>query len=253
MSNPATYNFEAYYGDTYGLVFVFTDANGDPLDILSTFTELTYDIFTKNKEDDPLVSLSLVSGFTVTDGNKLVGAITAEQNETLFGSPIKYAEMRVTYNGTKETLLKGTYIVNRAQGNQSSNDSPLTLAIDLEAIEVNVSLSLLEVPVDLETILVSGKFPSNSGFRYNDIDLAITRARALIADGYGKVVIRAFLDVNNQPIGLTESYYDLYDEGIIFQSDFDVWKQYVTNGGSLLQSDLLYDVPQNELSINING
>lgn len=140
MSNPTTRNIEAYYNNTYGLTYVFENSDSTPFNIASNFDTVSLKIFTKDREASPLVELDLDTGLTISDTNRLLGEITPAQNVTLFGSPIKYYQLTVTYDGDTETILKGIYVVNRAQSG-SANDTALTLTVSLAPLEVSVSVA----------------------------------------------------------------------------------------------------------------
>lgn len=169
MSNPTTRNIEAYFGNTYGLVYVFENSAGAAFDIASNFDTASLKIFTKDREASPLVELTLGNGLTISDTNRLLGEITPAQNVTLFGSPIKYYQLTVTYNGDTETILKGIYVVNRAQSG-SANDTALTLTVSLAPLEVSVSVAdnaFLALQAKNETQeIVSQVSPSRAGISY---------------------------------------------------------------------------------------
>lgn len=256
MSNPATPSQKfTLYKDNTG-AFSFTLLSGEtPIDIVNEYLTLRVVFYARTggiETGEFLFDYDLAD-LTLTNTNTVSSTITKERVNQLFGKGLNFVQLVVTTATRTETLyVNQVQVFNDTNGAELSNASTLDVDGDFN---VTVSVSLLETPVQLDgVILIDGQFTTNRDFRFNDLSLAITKARALIADGYKKVVLRATLDASNQPIGLgANSYYDLYDEGIIFQSDFDVWKQYVTNGGTLAQSDMLYDVPQNKLSINING
>jgi hypothetical protein len=49
-----------------------------------------------------------------------------------------------------------------------------------------------------------------------------------------------------------EDYYDLYDEGILFDSAFDPWRKFLLSGGALNLAELLYPVRLDRTMVTIN-
>jgi hypothetical protein len=60
-----------------------------------------------------------------------------------------------------------------------------------------------------------------------------------------------YADANDIPYDLTD-YYTNYDNGIVMESPYDVWRSFVFNGGDLNLANLLYPVELERVKFTIN-
>lgn len=103
------------------------------------------------------------------------------------------------------------------------------------------------------TAFVDASFGDLGNPRFTTVELALVWARTQTPTRTNPVVVKCFLDGSNNPLAVPsdEDYYDLLDEGIRFVSDFDVWKDFVSNGGNVNNDELLYDIDNENLTLDL--
>lgn len=230
---------------------------GDTLAYSFTFLEDGQELNLSDKEE---ITVVLRSGKNIVfqhnkadltiEGGKLSGIATSEQMDVSVRS---YDLIIFFDNDIRQTWVMFDVKIFNEKGRDHSSPSEWTISIDTETgTAIGQASKVVVNPNGI--ILVDGRYNQNTGSTFDDIDLALTAARAWLSDGYSKVTVKAYLDSNNQPIGLPlhENYYDLQEEGIYFESDFDPWSRYVTTGGNFDANELLYTVDFNEIVLTID-
>src|SRR5690554_489658 len=125
---PATYNFQTYYGNTYGFAFILLNDEGDPLD-MSLFTGFSMRLFTPRRENDPWLKPEL----TVRD-NVVTGTLQPDDVERLAG--VYYYELNATYDGGRVTLVNGRVLSARANTGGTQKAADLNLTVNIDPLEV---------------------------------------------------------------------------------------------------------------------
>ena len=112
---------------------------------------------------------------------------------------------------------------------------------------------ILGIGSPTRTAFVDASFTDLGNPRFTTVELALVWARAQTPTRTNPVVVKCFLDGSNNPLAVPsdEDYYDLMDEGIRFVSDFDVWKDFVSNGGNANNDELLYDIDNENLTLDL--
>jgi|11_taG_2_1085331.scaffolds.fasta_scaffold01196_4 hypothetical protein len=249
MSNYKPFRDDARFwqGDTLAYSFTFTE---DDVDLnLTTFDDIVVEF--KNR-DTTVFEHSVSDGdLTISGGgnNKISGVASA----TTMDIAVRKYDMVVYFtSGTvKNTWVSLDVLIINENKSGSSTGSEFTVNIDTTATTVTGQASAVVVEPN-GVILVDGRYSGNSGTKYDDIDLAITAARARIADDWSKATIKAYLDASGDPIGLgTSDILALRAEGIFFESPFDAWEDFVFVGGNLNNDDLLYNIDNENLKIDL--
>jgi len=132
--NPATYNFQAYYGNTFGFAFILTDPEGDPLDP-SLVEGVTMRIFSPGREKDPIIEPALEQS-----GNILTGTLSKDDTKRLNGI-VSYYELNATYPDGRVTLVNGRILSARAHTGGTQKAADLNVSVNIETLEVEVSMA----------------------------------------------------------------------------------------------------------------
>jgi hypothetical protein len=261
MATPTDKDIFAYKGNDLSIIWDFVDANDNSaIDINDVYDSITFKIYKRNNEANPEIEYTIGSGLTVSSTNRLTATLTDSQNDSL-RSKFLYFKLIVKVGTTDKTFQTGNYTVyDNVEGAQT--DTGFTLSIDnsTQVTEIQTSglyaealAELAKVTVPDTVILVDGGLTQNENPAFDNIDDAVTAAYAVIAGGASKVVIRAYANSSGVPYTLDGyDYYTLRDSGIYFESPFDTWKNYVTNGGNFDANDLLYTIDLNEIVLTID-
>lgn len=251
MATPTKKNIYGYKGNDLSIVWDLTDKEtGDPIDINATYDAIVFNIYKRNSEANSEIEYTLDDGLTVSSTNRLTATISDTQTDSL-RNKFLYFKLTVTIGTVEKTFHTGNYIVyDDVEGAQT--DTGFTLSIDntTKVTEIQTSglyaealAELAKVTVPDTVILVDGNLTQNENPAFDNIDDAVTAAYAVIADGASKCVIRAYADASGVPYTLDGyDYYTLRDANIFFESPFDPWKDFVTNGGNINNEDLLYEI-----------
>lgn len=265
MANPTTQDFTLYKGNTFGLVFNFLDSAGAAIDIDATYTSVTLLAFKYGRESDPAIEYTIGSGLTLSDVGTLTAKYTPEQVAIISAGRFYYQLKVELSNGDIETFLDGRLNVVGTGSGQSQSDEVYDLTINQTTNEVTVTTgnsaaTALDAATRAENaaalptgvILVDGSFTDNESPKYETIDDALTAANAMLSGGYSKVIIKAFLDADKNPIGLgTNDMYGLQEQGIYFESDFSDWDRFVRFGGDIDNENILYNIINNNLKTEL--
>lgn len=231
-------------GDTLQYSFTFNE-DDSPLD-LTAKDEIT--VILRNKNSTIFTHTVTGGDLTISPNNKISGEASSEVMDIANRS---YDLIIFFDNDMKQTWVM--FDVKIFDENSELHSSASDWTIDIDTTAGTVSGQATQQIVNPNgIILVDGRYTQNSGVLYDDIDLAITGARARIADDWDKAVIKAYLDSSGVPIGLGDNdYYDLQDEGIYFESEFDPVNRLI-NGGDFDVEELLYTYDLEETNINLN-
>lgn len=122
-----------------------------------------------------------------------------------------------------------------------------SLAAILAAVDSGLARLLL--PARTLAVFEGG---NNQSPYFDNVEDAVEFAVYLEASRTNPVTIRLFSDDDKNPYNLDGyDYYDLYDDGIIIESAYDVWQKFIFAGGDLNLSNLLYDVKLERARIEV--